>query len=205
MRNEQRYLFIKRIMDIVGSASGLLILSPLFLLTMLAVRLESRGPIFYGQTRVGKGEKQFKMWKFRSMYPDADKRLAEMQSQNESSDGVIFKMKNDPRITKVGKFIRAYSIDELPQLWNILVGDMSIVGPRPALPHEFDNWPAYARIRLEVKPGLTCYWQVRGRSSLTFEQQMDLDTEYIIDMGILTDIKIILATVPAVLLKRGAY
>lgn len=205
MHSEKRYLFIKRIMDIVGSGIGLILLSPIFLLTAIAIRIDSPGPIFYGQTRVGKGEKTFFMWKFRSMHQDSEELRKKLERVNEMSGGILFKMKEDPRITRVGKFIRAYSIDELPQLWNIFVGDMSIVGPRPCLPHEFDAWPAYARIRLEVKPGLTCYWQIRGRSSLTFEQQMELDTDYIIEMSIWTDIKIIFATIPAVLLKRGAY
>jgi lipopolysaccharide/colanic/teichoic acid biosynthesis glycosyltransferase len=145
------------------------------------------------------------MWKFRSMYIDADARLKEIMAQNEMSGGVIFKMKNDPRIIPVGRFIRKASIDELPQLWNVLKGDMSLVGPRPALPSEVNQYSLQDRQRLEVIPGITCIWQVSGRSDIPFPQQVQLDVQYIQSQSLLLDIKLLLKTIPAVLLSRGAY
>jgi lipopolysaccharide/colanic/teichoic acid biosynthesis glycosyltransferase len=159
----------------------------------------------YKQTRVGRWGKLFTMWKFRSMYLDADARLKEIMTQNEMTGGVIFKMKNDPRIIPVGRFIRKASIDELPQLWNVLKGDMSLVGPRPALPSEVNQYSLQDRQRLEVIPGITCIWQVSGRSDIPFPQQVQLDVQYIQSQSLLLDIKLLLKTIPAVLLSRGAY
>ncbi len=198
------YLF-KRLLDIAGSLVLLILLSPLFALIMLIIHYGSPGPVFYKQTRVGRWGKLFTMWKFRSMYIDADVRLRELMAQNEMAGGVLFKMKNDPRITPIGRFIRKASIDELPQLWNVLKGDMSLVGPRPALPSEVDQYSLGDRRRLEVIPGITCIWQVSGRSNIPFPQQVQLDVEYIHSQSLWLDLKLLFKTIPAVLLSRGAY
>ncbi len=197
--------FVKRLIDIVASILLLIILMPLFMIIMLLIYINSPGPVFYKQIRVGRWGKLFTMWKFRSMYLDADKRLKEIMAENEMTGGVIFKMKNDPRIIPIGRFIRKASIDELPQLWNVLKGDMSLVGPRPALPSEVNQYSLQDRQRLEVIPGITCIWQVSGRSNIPFPQQVELDTEYIQSQSLLLDLKLLLKTIPAVLLSRGAY
>jgi lipopolysaccharide/colanic/teichoic acid biosynthesis glycosyltransferase len=163
------------------------------------------GPILFKQTRVGRWGRLFTMWKFRSMYIDAEARKAELMAQNEMAGGVIFKMKDDPRVTKVGKFIRKTSIDELPQLWNVMTGEMSLVGPRPPVPPEVDQYSLSDRRRLEVIPGITCIWQVSGRSEIPFDQQVELDVQYIESQSFWTDIKILLKTVPALLFGTGAW
>ncbi|MDD1642953.1 MAG: exopolysaccharide biosynthesis polyprenyl glycosylphosphotransferase [Methylococcaceae bacterium] len=196
---------VKRLIDIIASILLLLMLLPLFVIIMLLIYLSSPGPVFYKQTRVGRWGKLFTMWKFRSMYCDADARLKEIMAQNEMTGGVIFKMKNDPRIIPIGRFIRKASIDELPQLWNVLKGDMSLVGPRPALPSEVNQYSLQDRQRLEVIPGITCIWQVSGRSDIPFPQQVQLDVQYIQSQSLLLDLKLLLKTIPAVLLSRGAY
>jgi exopolysaccharide biosynthesis polyprenyl glycosylphosphotransferase len=196
---------VKRLLDVVGALLLLLLLSPLLLGIALAVKLDSPGPILFRQTRVGRYGVLFPMWKFRSMYIDAEERKRALLAQNEMAGGVLFKMKNDPRITRVGRFIRRASIDELPQLWNVLLGDMSLVGPRPALPSEVNQYSLAERRRLEVIPGITCIWQVSGRSDIPFEQQVHLDVQYIESQSIWLDLKLLLLTVPAVLLGRGAY
>lgn len=196
---------IKRLIDIMVSATMLLLLAPLFAMVSLLIRLESKGPVFYSQTRVGFRGSLFRLWKFRSMYIDADKRRAELESQNEMEGGVIFKMKHDPRITRTGRIIRRLSIDELPQLWNILKGDMSLVGPRPALPSEVELYSIEERIRLFAKPGLTCIWQVSGRSDIPFPQQVLLDEEYLYSQSLYKDFCLLLKTIPAVLSGKGAY
>ena len=196
---------VKRLIDIIASIVLLLMLLPLFVMIMLLIYLSSPGPVFYKQTRVGRWGKLFTMWKFRSMYCDADARLKEIMAQNEMTGGVIFKMKNDPRIIPIGRFIRKASIDELPQLWNVLTGDMSLVGPRPALPSEVNQYSLQDRQRLEVIPGITCIWQVSGRSDIPFPQQVQLDVQYIQSQSLLLDLKLLLKTIPAVLLSRGAY
>ncbi|MFI3185054.1 MAG: WecB/TagA/CpsF family glycosyltransferase [Methylococcaceae bacterium] len=196
---------VKRIIDVVASVILLIVLMPVFLIIMVLIYLSSPGPVFYKQTRVGRWGKLFTMWKFRSMYPDADIRLKEMMAQNEMTGGVIFKMKNDPRIIPIGRFIRKASIDELPQLWNVFKGDMSLVGPRPALPSEVNQYSLQDRQRLEVIPGITCIWQVSGRSDIPFPQQVKLDVEYIQSQSLLLDLNLLLRTIPAVLLSRGAY
>lgn len=197
--------FFKRLIDIVASIILLILLTPLFLVIMALIYKDSPGPVFFKQTRVGRWGKLFTMWKFRSMYLDADQRLKEIMAQNEMSGGVIFKMKNDPRIIPIGRFIRKASIDELPQLWNVLKGDMSLVGPRPALPSEVNQYSLQDRRRLEVIPGITCIWQVSGRSDIPFPQQVQLDVQYIQSQSVWLDIKLLLQTIPAVLLSRGAY
>ncbi|WP_343338810.1 UDP-N-acetylgalactosamine-undecaprenyl-phosphate N-acetylgalactosaminephosphotransferase [Terrisporobacter petrolearius] len=189
------YLFLKRTMDILGSGIGLILLSPIFILVALAIKVEDpKGKIFFAQERCGKNNKLFKMYKFRSMVSNAEELLEELMYENEM-DGPVFKIKEDPRITKVGKFIRKTSIDELPQLYNILMGDMSIVGPRPAIPHEVAEYNDYQKQRLLVKPGLTCIWQVSGRNSIGFDEWVDMDLEYIEKRNLWMDIKLIFKTV----------
>lgn len=188
------YLFFKRVMDILGSGFGLIILSPLFLIVAIAIKIEdSNGSVLFSQKRVGQYGKEFNMYKFRSMVSNAEELKAKLMEQNEMS-GPMFKMKHDPRITKVGKFIRKTSIDELPQLINILKGEMSLVGPRPSLPKEVDKFEPWMLERLEVKPGLTCYWQVMGRNDIDFEDWMKLDIKYVHDRNLWLDIKLIFKT-----------
>jgi exopolysaccharide biosynthesis polyprenyl glycosylphosphotransferase len=187
------YYFFKRTMDILCSLVGLIILTPLFLIVGTLIKLESKGPIIFSQERIGKDGSVFKMHKFRSMIVNAEELKAKLHHKNEMS-GPMFKMKDDPRVTKIGKFIRKTSIDELPQLFNVLKGDMSLVGPRPSLPKEvmkFDDW---MKTRLEVKPGLTCYWQVSGRNDIDFEDWMKLDIRYVRERSTLVDIKLIFKT-----------
>ena len=195
----------KRLTDITVSMGMLLLLSPLFMLTALLIRMESPGPIFYRQVRVGYRGRHFTMWKFRSMYVDADSRKRELLKQNEMAGGVLFKMRRDPRITRVGRMIRRASIDELPQLWNVLVGDMSLVGPRPALPSEVALYSLSERERLDAVPGITCIWQVSGRSDIPFDKQVGMDLDYIYSLSLKTDLRLLFKTVPAILSGRGAY
>ena len=195
----------KRMIDIVASGLGMLVLSPVFIAIALAVKLTSRGPVFFSQTRVGRYGRHFRFWKFRSMRTDAEALKAQLADRNESKDGVIFKMKDDPRITKVGKFLRRTSLDELPQLWNVFVGDMSLVGPRPPVPSEVAQYTLEDRKRLDVIPGITCLWQIRGRSEIPFHEQVRLDKEYILEPSFWKDIAILLKTVPAIIGGKGAY
>lgn len=196
---------LKRILDIVGSSAGIILASPLFALAALLIKTEDGGPIFFKQTRVGYRGKLFEMWKFRSMVVNADKIKDQLKGKNEMAGGVLFKMKEDPRITFIGKYIRKYSVDELPQLWNVFVGDMALVGPRPSLPREVAEYSAEERQRLLVKPGITCVWQVSGRSEINFSGQVQLDLAYIRSSSLATDMKLLLKTIPAVLLGKGAY
>lgn len=198
------YLFIKRIFDIICSGIAIIILSPIMIITAIAIMIESPGNPIFVQDRVGRNGKIFKMYKFRSMCIDAEEILKKLKEKNEV-DGPVFKMKNDPRITKVGRFIRKYSIDELMQLFNVFKGDMSVIGPRPALPKEVAEYDDLAKLRLKVKPGLSCYWQVMGRSNLSFSECMELDIKYINEMSFWTDIKIVLLTIPAIFKGDGAY
>ena len=195
----------KRFMDILLAVMSIIIGSPIFLLTALLVKVTSPGPIIFSQVRVGKYGRHFKFYKFRSMYIDAEARKAELLKHNESGDGVIFKMKHDPRITPVGRFIRKFSIDELPQLFNVLLGDMSLVGPRPPLPSEVKSYTIEERKRLNITPGITCIWQVSGRSELPFQQQMTLDKQYIASRSAWKDFLILLKTIPAILTGKGAW
>ncbi|XZK94678.1 sugar transferase [Clostridium perfringens] len=188
------YLFFKRVIDIFGSSFGLIILSPVFLIVAIAIKVEdSNGSILFSQKRVGQYGREFNMYKFRSMVSNAEELKAKLMEQNEMS-GPMFKMKHDPRITKVGKFIRKTSIDELPQLINILKGEMSLVGPRPSLPKEVVKFEPWMLERLEVKPGLTCYWQVMVRNDIDFEDWMKLDIKYVHDRNLFLDIKLIFKT-----------
>lgn len=188
------YEISKRAIDIIGAGSGLLLLSPVIAIVACAVKFTSKGPVFFSQKRVGKNGELFDMYKFRSMVVNAEELKEKLAHQNEMS-GPMFKMKDDPRVTKVGRFIRKTSLDELPQLWNVLKGEMSLVGPRPSLPKEvaqFENWMCK---RLTVKPGLTCYWQVSGRNNIGFEEWMRLDNKYVDERNLWIDIKLIFKTV----------
>lgn len=199
------YLFVKRMLDIVLSLMGLLFLTPLFIIIAIWIKLEdSKGSVFFKQNRVGKDEVLFPMYKFRSMVSNAEELKQQLMSQNEV-EGAMFKMKNDPRVTRVGRLLRKTSIDELPQLWNVLVGDMSLVGPRPALPSEVSEYTPYEKKRLVVTPGCTGLWQVSGRSNLSFEQMVELDLTYIRERSIFYDLKIILRTVSVLLGSKDAF
>jgi len=187
------YYFLKRTMDVICSLVGLVILSPIFLVVTILIRLESKGSSIFAQERVGKDGKKFKMYKFRSMVANAEELKAKLCDKNEMC-GPMFKMKEDPRVTKVGKFIRKTSIDELPQLVNVLKGEMSLVGPRPSLPKEVMKFEDWMMARLSVKPGLTCYWQVSGRSDIGFEEWMKLDVKYVEERNTLIDIGLIFRT-----------
>ena len=198
------YLVLKRLMDIMGASLGLILASPIMLIVAILIKFEDpKGPIFFSQIRNGAYPKTFKMYKFRSMYVDAEERLEELMPFNEQS-GPAFKIKEDPRITKVGKLIRKTSLDELPQLFNVLKGDMSLVGPRPAIPREVEQYTSYQKQRLFVKPGLTCIWQVSGRNNIEFDQWVELDIEYIKTRSLWLDIKLILLTIPALLGDENA-
>ena len=196
-------LLLKRCMDISLSASLLLLGSPILLLTGALIRLTSRGPILFRQSRLGLNGRTFQMLKFRSMYADAENRRKGLETRNEMQ-GPVFKITDDPRITSVGKVIRKFSIDELPQLWNILRGEMSLVGPRPPLADEVQRYERWQRRRLSMKPGLTCLWQVNGRNRIVFDDWMKLDLEYIDNWSLALDLQILLRTVPAVVFARGA-
>jgi len=199
------YPFSKRLMDITASSIALILLSPLFIIVAALIKMEDGGPVFFSQKRVGRNGKHFNMHKFRSMRTDAEKLKQKLMQHNESKDGVIFKMKEDPRITRIGKFIRKWSIDEFPQLFNILQGDMSLVGPRPPIPSEVEAYMVEDLKRLHIVPGLTCYWQISGRSEIPFREQVELDKAYISKRSLWIDIKIIFATIPAVFTQKGAY
>lgn len=194
----------KRFFDIVVSTSLLIILMPLMIIVAVLIRIDSKGPVLFSQDRVGKNGKVFKMYKFRSMYIDAEERLKELQHLNEAK-GPLFKIKDDPRITRVGKLIRKTSIDELLQLINTLKGEMSLVGPRPPLLKEVEEYTSRQRMRLNTTPGITGLWQVSGRSRLTFDDMVNLDLHYIQNMSILLDLTILIKTIPAVLKMDGAY
>lgn len=198
------YDVCKRIFDIVMCTIALILLSPLFIVIAIMIKAEDGGKVFFKQTRLTKGNKEFGMYKFRSMVPNAEKKLAELLSQNEVN-GPAFKMKDDPRITKIGKFIRKTSIDELPQLFNILKGEMTIIGPRPPLPREVAQYTPYQMHRLDVKTGLACYHEVEGRSDSTdFDEWVEQDLRYIRERSMWTDIKIIFKTIKVVLTGEGA-
>jgi exopolysaccharide biosynthesis polyprenyl glycosylphosphotransferase len=199
----QGSLAAKRVLDVVVATLAIIVFAPVLLATAIAIRLESRGPVLFKQVRSGRNGRKFVMYKFRSMCTDAEKRLAELQHLNEM-DGPVFKIKHDPRITRVGRFIRKTSIDELPQLFNVLFGDMSLVGPRPPLPTEVAQYEAWQRRRLSVRPGITGMWQVSGRNAIDFSKWMELDLEYIDRWSLWLDVQILFRTVPAVLLRSGA-
>ncbi len=197
-------LAAKRAIDLLVSAALLPVAVPLGMLAAVVIKLDSEGPVFFKHTRIGKGGKPFTMYKFRSMYKDADKIRDRLNQLNEAA-GPIFKIKRDPRITRVGAVLRKTSLDELPQFLNVLKGQMSLVGPRPPLPQEVEQYNSYQQGRLAVKPGLTCLWQVQGRSSISFDKWVELDLEYIRNQSLWLDFKILLKTIPAVLKGTGAW
>lgn len=199
------YFAVKRGCDILLSASLLIFFAPLFVLLSTLIKIADGGAIFFVQDRVGEDGRVFRFLKFRSMRPDAEKMKADLIEENIFANDVKFKLPKDPRITPIGRFIRRTSLDELPQLWNVLRGDMSMVGPRPPIPAEVDQYSEYDKRRLCAKPGLTCLWQVSGRSCLSFERQVELDVEYIESRSLLLDISLLLRTIPAVLFMKGAY
>lgn len=193
--SSQRYFYkySKRILDIIGALGGLILLSPILIVLGVLIKLESKGPIIFVQKRVGLNGKEFKMYKMRSMVVNAEEIKSKLNSKNEMS-GPMFKIKNDPRITKIGKFIRKTSIDEIPQLINVIKGEMSLVGPRPSLPNEVNEFEDWMMRRFEIKPGLTCYWQVYGRNNIDFENWMRLDIKYLEERSFWVDIKLIFKT-----------
>ena len=199
------YYIIKRIVDIIGSASCLILFSPLLLLTAVLIKTTGRGPVIFSQIRVGKDGKEFRFYKFRSMVREAHTMQEELQAQSHHDDARTFKIPNDPRITWLGAFLRRSSIDEMPQLWNVLRGDMSLVGPRPPVPSEVALYSPRDWERLTVLPGLTGFWQIYGRGNLPFSKQVVLDIEYIRQQSLWTDFMILVLTIPAVLSCRGAY
>ena len=197
---------LKRFIDILGSLAALLLFSPVFIATTIAIKLEDGGPIYFKQMRVGRGGKLFPMMKFRSMVVDADKMKDALMSQNQHGDrAVTFKVKDDPRVTRVGRVIRKYSIDEFPQFFNVLLGHMSLVGPRPSLRREVTRYKAWHLRRLKVKPGITCLWQIGGRGDINFEGQVRLDLRYIASQSLWGDVVILIKTIPAVIAGKGAY
>jgi len=196
---------VKRALDVMGALVLAPVLGPPALLAAVLVKLTDGGPMLYWQKRVGRDGRLFDFPKIRSMRLDAERQGRRLRKRNHHASGVTFKMRNDPRITWIGRIARRLSIDEIPQLWCVLAGDMSLVGPRPALPSEVRRYTSADRRRLDVTPGLTCLWQVKGRGDLPFDKQVQLDRDYISSRGVMTDLKILLATVPAVLTGKGAY
>lgn len=197
--------FLKRALDIVIGIFCLIVFSPLFLILALLIKLTDKGPVLYISDRVGQWGKEFEFYKFRTMREGAEEEKDKISHLNEFGEEKRFKFKKDPRITKVGGIMRKTSLDELPQLWNVVKGDMSLVGPRPPIPAEVAHYNLEDRRRLEVKPGITCFWQVSGRSQLNFDKQVELDLQYIESRSIWVDFKILLKTIPAVLFGKGAY
>ncbi|MGB7157344.1 MAG: sugar transferase, partial [Tepidisphaeraceae bacterium] len=193
----------KRALDVFAAVAGLIVLAPLLVVIAAAIKLTSKGPAIFNQHRAGLGGRPFRIYKFRTMVVDAERQKQALRAQSEQ-DGPAFKIKHDPRVTAIGTLLRSTSLDELPQLWNVLLGHMSLVGPRPLPMDESDACNAWHRARLDVTPGITCVWQVRGRSRVTFTEWMRMDLGYIRQRGPWTDLKILVATVPAVLLRRGA-
>ena len=198
------YNFIKRVFDFTAALFFVILFFWLFLGIAIAIKIDDGGPVFYISNRVGRYGKEFKFYKFRSMRTDADEMFDSIKDKNETS-GELFKMKNDPRITRIGKFLRRTSMDELPQFFNIIKGDISFVGPRSPLPREVENYTDYSMQRLSVIGGLTCYWQVSGRSQIDFSGMVELDYKYIKERGVWTDLKILFLTIPAVFRGDGAY
>jgi exopolysaccharide biosynthesis polyprenyl glycosylphosphotransferase len=196
---------LKRAFDVFGSLALLLFTSPILLLTALLIKFEDGGPVLFAQTRVGKDGREFRMFNLRSMCLDAERWLDTLLSKNKHSEGITFKLKNDPRITRVGFWLRKLSLDELPQLYNVLLGDMSLVGPRPPVPSEVARYSLAQRRRLSVKPGITCLWQVSGRAEIDFSGQVKLDVQYIENQSFWMDLKILAQTIPAVISGKGAY
>ena len=204
LRGHVYRLYVKRAFDVVASLLGLLLLSPFFLAIAILIKLDSKGPVFFRQLRAGKDGQEFLFYKFRSMIEDAEELKQSLMHLNEL-DGPVFKISEDPRITSVGRFLRRTSLDELPQLINVLRGEMSLVGPRPPLPCEVENYEGWQREKLTVVPGITCLWQISGRNNIGFTEWMRLDIEYIRRQSLGLDVRILARTVPAVLSRKGAY
>lgn len=198
-------MLLTRTVDVIGSAGALVVFFPVLAVVAVLIKLEDGGPIFFRQNRVGKDGKLFQMFKIRSMHLDAEARKPQLSKNNQHHRSTTFKMKNDPRMTRLGRWIRQYSIDEIPQFWNVLKGDMNLVGPRPAVQCEVVEYKATELLRLVVKPGITGLWQISGRGDIDFEGQIRLDLKYIRSEGFWANLKILFLTVPAVLLGRGAY
>ncbi|MBK7363165.1 MAG: sugar transferase [Micavibrio sp.] len=202
-RLKESELVVKRLVDIIISGVALILLAPVFIFTAVAIKLSSPGPVYFKQVRSGRSGRRFMLYKFRSMVPDAEKKLDSLKEQNEMS-GPVFKMENDPRVTGIGRFIRKWSVDELPQFWNVFKGDMSLVGPRPPIPKEVEQYEPWQRRRLSMKPGITCIWQVSGRNNIDFDDWMKLDLQYIDRWSPWLDIKIVILTFKAVFARSGA-
>jgi lipopolysaccharide/colanic/teichoic acid biosynthesis glycosyltransferase len=194
----------KRILDVFGALAAMVLLAPVMAVVALAIKLESRGPVFYRSTRIGRNGRAFTFLKLRSMYDGADRERHQLQHLNEC-DGPTFKISRDPRVTRIGRVLRVTSLDEIPQFLNVLGGDMSLVGPRPPIPEEVEQYEPWQWRRLDVKPGITCLWQISGRSTLSFKEWMRLDLEYIKHRSFWLDLRILLRTIPAVLSREGAY
>jgi len=199
------YLFCKRAMDLFVAGTMLICLAPVLAAVALMIKFTDGGTILFRQMRVGRGGREFPFYKFRSMVVNAEQLKARLAAQNHHHDPRTFKMKHDPRVTWIGRIIRKTSIDELPQLWNVLIGDMTLVGPRPAVPSEVAKYNAHERYRLDVVPGLTCIWQVSGRADVDFSRQVEMDLEYICKRSLWFDFKLLCLTLPAVISGRGAY
>jgi lipopolysaccharide/colanic/teichoic acid biosynthesis glycosyltransferase len=195
---------LKRGVDVVTAAAGLVLLAPVFAVLALAIRLDSHGPVFFRQDRYGRGGRIFRIVKFRTMVDGAEVQRHALADRNEV-DGPLFKLREDPRVTRVGRVLRRYSLDELPQLWNVLRGDMSLVGPRPFVTHEADQITGWAQRRLDICPGMTGLWQVSGRNDIPFEEMVTLDYIYVTNWSLWWDVKLLFQTIPTVLARRGAY
>ncbi len=194
----------KRVVDVLGALVAMVVFLPVIMVLAVVIKLESRGSVFYRSTRIGRGGRAFTFLKLRSMVQDADRNKHELKHLNET-DGPVFKIARDPRVTRIGRFIRSTSLDELPQFINVLAGDMSLVGPRPPIPEEVSQYEPWQLRRLDVRPGITCLWQISGRSRIGFQEWMRLDLEYIKHQSLALDVKILLRTIPAVLSREGAY
>ena len=204
VRRSKVYDIVKRAFDLVVALFGLILLLPIIPVIAVMIKLDTSGPVFFKQDRVGKDGRKFEFYKFRSMHEDADQRKKDLEALNEQ-DGPVFKVQSDPRITSVGKFLRRSSLDEIPQIFNVVKGDMTIVGPRPPIPSEVERYQPWHWKRLEVTPGITCLWQISGRSHLSFNEWMRLDMEYLKHRSFTTDLLIFLKTIPAVIARKGAY
>lgn len=205
-KKKEKYLILKRLIDILGSFFALFLFSPILLLISMAIKLENpSGPIFYSQLRIGKYKEEFKIYKFRSMHTDSEEKLEELKKHNMLQDNIMFKMKDDPRITKVGKIIRDFSLDELPQLFNVLKGEMSLVGPRPPLKSEVNKYTVFDIQRLLVKPGCTGLWQVTGRNLISFKEMVKLDLYYIQKQSLIFDFYLIFKTLKVMLIPNKIY
>ncbi len=204
IKESPSYIFVKRFIDIVAALLLIILFLPIIPVVGILIKLDSQGPVLFKQKRIGKNGKEFDFYKFRSMIDDAEAVIRTLRPLSKDN-GPIFKLKDDPRVTPVGRFLRRSSLDELPQLLNVLKGDMSIVGPRPNLPSEVSHYLSWQKRRLDVTPGITCFWQIAGRSHIGFQEWMRLDLEYIRKRSMLTDLKIMIKTIPAVIARKGAY